>query len=385
MGGHRAPPTSTVAFDVEGQENARLGVLYLFGNLDPIPNILSVAVEGILGIASQGMTNGGKATVDAIKTTATTLSSVGEKVVMGNSHAGATESVSAFRKWAEGLLKKLIAEIKIKFKEPKFIVGSLKGLINAFVRLFAKEVAPFVKGVMDMVKGLAKAAPLIVTKIQTWWRSREVTLIEGHPTLMVNSIKRAMTLGIFEGLYIAIKGAVDIAITSITAGAAALVKVVIAFAEAAVKIVWRMFELIRIDDFCSKCRRAFAGRNAASALHKNPAAFTKMYKKYAMAVPVIAALTLNSGICGDKMRFIQLFNGDGSVISQSSFDSGVAMIDGLKPFAGQLLRNMGFGLVVKKGSEEALVKALINQAKAEPAPITTRGKVIKFVNDVLTL
>lgn len=173
IGLHRGPPTNTVHFDPAGMENARLGVVYLFSKIEPIPNIMSVAIEGILGIASQGMDNTGKAVVDGVKTVSTTVGGATEKIVAGN----ARSATQAFADWAKGIVQKLWAEIRAKFQEPKFIVGELKGLINAFVRLFAKEVAPFVKGVMDMVKGLAKAAPLIITKIKTWMHGRHVTLI----------------------------------------------------------------------------------------------------------------------------------------------------------------------------------------------------------------
>src|SRR5262249_47009346 len=158
-------------------ENARLGVVYLFSKIEPTPNILSVAIEGILGMTAQGLDNTGKAIIDGTKSIGTTTGGGIEKVVgrealptpaprrsfpFFRSRSPAVtappptiSAVQAFKNWAEDILKKLIAELKAKFKEPKFIVGELKGLIVAFVRYFAKEAAPYVKGVMDMVKGLA--------------------------------------------------------------------------------------------------------------------------------------------------------------------------------------------------------------------------------------
>ncbi len=393
IGGHRATarPAGPV-FDADGMDNARLGVVYLFSKIEPVPNLVSVAVDGLLSIGSQGSSALGKGMIDAGKEVAKASGGAIEKVSWkestGTGHKGALGSTEAFRRWAVDILQKIVTEIRIKFKEPKFYVAQLKGVVMAFTRIFAKEAAPFVKGAFDIVKGLAKATPLIIDRLRMWAKGKDVEFVSGHPAIVVDALKTAMTISIFEGLYSVIKGAVDMSLTAITAGASVLAKVVIAFVETAVKIVWRLFELFRMEQFCGWCRTAWAQRDNSNAPHRNPAAFAKVYKKYAIQVPAIAALTLGSGICGDKMRFIGLYSSDGSVISQKTFDSGVSIIDKhLKPYSGVLLRNMGFGIIIA----DKMVKNLIDKAKEEPVNPTIGGrtftgrggKIVKWGLDVL--
>ena len=82
------------------------------------------------------------------------------------------------------------------------------------------------------------------------------TLLAGHPSVIVDALKRAMTLSLFEGLYQTLKGAGNLAMTATGAGAVAslVVSVVIALAEMAIKMIWRMVELARMDKFFARAK-----------------------------------------------------------------------------------------------------------------------------------
>ena len=75
---------------------------------------------------------------------------------------------------------------------------------------------------------------------------------------------------------------------------------------------------------------------------------------------MIAAITLNSGICGDKMHFLNMFQKDGYAISQSDFNQGVRYIDGLKSYASEAIGNWGFQVSsTAKDGEGKMINGLL--------------------------
>jgi hypothetical protein len=85
-------------------------------------------------------------------------------------------------------------------------------------------------------------------------------------------------------------------------------------------------------------------------------------------MPAIPILTLNSGLCGDKMVWLQMFNDKASgivPIGQDQFDQGVAYIDGhLKPWGAKYLKDCAYGF----SSESDQVVAAIERSKNYSSP-----------------
>ncbi len=376
------PPFPSASSLEDGQANARLGVIYLFGHLNPSPNVFSVFLEGVTNLGGEALGFMGKTTGQAGFSIAKEAASATKPMIAKNLGGSLEKVTMGFWDWAEDFLAKLVKELQAKFGSAKYILGQVKGLIPLFVQIFAKEATPFVKSGLDIVKGGFKSAEAAVVRFRTWWYGRQVELVPGHPTAMVEALKRALNTSLFEGLYLICKGAGNAALTVATVGASVITKVIVAFMEAAVKIVWRFYELIKMSEFCQWCADEWQQAEKPGCAANHADVFGEVYRKYAMAVPTIAALTLNSGICGDKKRYLQLFE-DGGLISQSNFDAGVKMIDGLKPFAGGMLRNAGFQLnpIATKNN---FVKTLVDRAKAEPTALTTSGKVCNWIHKFLT-
>ena len=61
-----------------------------------------------------------------------------------------------------------------------------------------------------------------------------------------------------------------------------------------------------------------------------PIAFNQWLKGYSLSLPVLPVLALNTGITGNKVLFLQMYQSNDQVVSQSQFDAGVSYLDGLK-------------------------------------------------------
>jgi hypothetical protein len=173
------------------------------------------------------------------------------------------------------------------------------------------------------------------------------------------------------------------ALTTVTAGVseivAKVVSIVYGVMETLVKVAYRLVETLSMDKFCRTARGHWENRAESSAIHKSPTLFNRWYKRNAMAFPALAALTLNSGMCGDKMRFLRMFKDDETIITQSQFDKGVKFLDGdLKPYARGYLDDANFGFQ----SENAGIRTMIKR-ETKDTPATTAGKVGKLLLDAL--
>ena len=126
------------------------------------------------------------------------------------------------------------------------------------------------------------------------------------------------------------------------AGASAIVSLVISVVEAVATTCWHLVEIMRIRKFCDEARDMWKRIDNSDSLHLQPTAFNKWYSSYALTIPALAVLTLISGICGDKMRYLQMYKADDHVIDQSAFDHGVTYLDNLKIWGYEYLDSAGF-------------------------------------------
>jgi hypothetical protein len=128
---------------------------------------------------------------------------------------------------------------------------------------------------------------------------------------VVDSIKRAMTLSLFEGLWDTLKSSGKLAVGIVSFGAGTLINLLIAAGELLIKFIWRLVETIRINRFCGMAREYWDNHLSPDSIHRRPFAFSDWYRSYALNIPFISVLTLNTGICGDKMRWLTMFDSGG--------------------------------------------------------------------------
>jgi hypothetical protein len=243
--------------------------------------------------------------------------------------------------WFELLVKKVMSTLRKKFGTIEGIAGTVKQVANGCVTLFAAKAAPFVHEGLDIVKAVGNTIDAAVTRFRAWKDGQHVDVAPGHAATIVASITRAMTMSLFEGLWDALKDAGKLIMGVVGFGVGGLINLLIAAGELLIKFIWRLVETVRINDFCAMAREYWKNQGSADSIHRRPFAFSEWYRSYALNIPFIAVLTLNTGICGDKMRYLTMFNSGGQINSED-FQVGVGCIDNLKPWGARYLKDCGY-------------------------------------------
>ena len=405
--------------------NARLGVLYLFGRVSVTPGIFKFLLEGGLDLAGQSLSLAGASdqTQNIFSAAQAGSGVVGfggnyleKKIGVKNAPKnlslaqGAKPSVAAgpgatlvtseqiqrdadraaqlasrplvqkicdkIRHWFHLLVEKVMETIREKFGTVEGIAGTVKQVVSGCLSLFAAAAAPFWSGATEIVSGVAKTVDAAVTRFKTWKAGHDVEVAHGHPATIVQSITRAMTLSLFDGLWNTLKGAASLAMDITAFGAGGLVNLLISVGELLIKFIWRLVETIRINKFCSMAREYWENHQSADSIHLRPFAFSEWYRSYALNIPFISVLTLNTGICGDKMRYLTMFKSGAQQISSADFQNGVRFLDNLKPWGAKYISDCGYNI---RSSGDILVDKLVNSfATSHEAEKTMFDRVISI-------
>ena len=182
-----------------------------------------------------------------------------------------------------------------------------------------------------------------------------MAIADGHPHAVLQSIKIAMNLSIMQGLWQTLKGAGNIGLAFATWGVSMIVGLVTSLTEMVVKVLWRIVETIKMKKVCAAANEYWRARGGPNALHTRPFAFHNWFRESVLLLPALAVLTLNSGICGDKMVWLSMFS-NGAQISTAEFQKGSEYVDSLKPWGTDYLESCGFSFF----SSEPLVAKVVN-------------------------
>ena len=386
--------------------NARLGVLYLFSRISVTPGVFKLLLEGGLDLGGQAMKVGGaseqaQGIFEKVEKGSPAFGAAGNalekkfgpKTPPKNVYLpqGAKPSIEAganatlvtseqiqrdadraaqlanrpmvqkikdkIKEWFDLLVEKVTSTLKEKFGTVEGIAGTVKQVVNGCVTLFAAKAAPFVGAGLEIASAVGKTIDAAVTRFRTWKEGRDVEVAEGHPATIVASITRAMTLSLFEGLWDMLKGAGALAMDIVGFGAGGLVNLLIAAGELLIKFIWRLVETFRINAFCGMAREYWNNHLSADAIQRRPFAFSEWYRSYALNIPFISVMTLNTGICGDKMRYLTMFNSGGRQISAEHFQNGVKFLDNLKPWGAKYISDCGYNV---RSNGDILVDKLVN-------------------------
>ena len=376
--------------------HARLGVLFLFGNAKVDSNLFNVVLEGGLGVAGGALSYAGASVSDGglgNSAATTAASAVSGSMIAGNmlfdagetalqqarSKPGMSDLLGKVSSYFQSFIAKVWESVKEKLKDWGTYAGAAKAILNACLGAFASAAAPFVSGALDLTKGVVNTLDACFNRYQAWKQGQGVELLSGHPSTIVESIKVAMNLGIGQGLYQSLKGAANLAVTGATAGAGMILNIVVAISEMVIKLIWRLVELSKMKTFFGEAAEHWGQKDNAGAIQTKPFAFAAWYRENALYMPPVSVLTLNSGICGDKMHFLKMFASgqNSSVIGQAEFDRGCAFVDGLKGWGSQYLEKCGY----RFSSEQPTVGGLMEFAKKHPSPNNAVwNAVVKMAN-----
>lgn len=378
-------------------EHARLGVLYLLGKLRVRPDMFSIFLEGglaytgsVLSFCGGKVIDGGlgDVAVDTAQNFFNTAMVPGNMILNAANSAALDTHVDPAKRSLFEKVRQLFADfivktlqvIKEKLGDTELTYASVKNLGILCSKLFLDTTGyGLVSGAVDTFKGAVNLVNASVDKFREYLKSRHVVLMSGHPGTVVESIRRAMTLSLLEGVWQTLKGAGNIGLAFATWGTSMIVGVVTACFEMIIKYLWRLVELCRMERMFTEAAIYWRDREQL-ALHKKPFAFHRWYRKWALTLPAVAVLTLNSGICGDKMVYLSLFQGDGTPITSDQFLKGASYLDHLKVWGTSYLDKCGFAFY----SSDPFVSAILGHARSHVAHLSRAQKVwaeiSKFAN-----
>jgi hypothetical protein len=400
--------------------NSRLGVLYLFGNMEIEDDTFQILLEGAFDITNAGLglaPDGNDAASIAgdlldnslvRKSAAVALEQVQKKI---SKHDKPT-LVSSGQLMASGIslpalssaTQRLYETIRAKVEEGArrlwdmirekvadvrndpagFALDTMPGLLRKLVDFLCGKLlatlAPFIGAGLDLAKGIANTVDSSITKYREWVQGRDVELIAGHPGTIVEAIRRAMKLSIGAGVYDLVKGGASLGLQFASQGASTIVDAVVSIMETLAKVIWKIVEIKRIKGFCRQAKGYWDARMQRDALHTRPIAFNSWFKRYAVPIPALSVLALNTGICGDKMHFLSMFKDNEAIITQAEFTAGCKYIDNLKVWGSSYLGDAGFAFK----SEDATIKGLLTLAEshkeAQTWDLKLRKVILGFLN-----
>jgi hypothetical protein len=400
--------------------NSRLGVLYLFGNMEIEDDTFQVLLEGAFDITNAGLGLAPDSNIAASraaevldnslvqKSASVALEQVQKKIkkhkeptlVRSNQLTTSTITLPALSSAARRLYdairakveegaKKLWDMIREKVADIRndpggFALDTMPGLLRKLVNLLCTKLlatlAPFIGAGLDIAKGIANTVDSSITKYREWVQGRDVQLLAGHPGTIVEAIRRAMKLSIGSGVYDLVKGGASLGLQFASQGASTIIDAVVSIMETLAKVIWKIVEIKRIKRFCEQAKEYWDARMQRDALHTRPIAFNSWFKRYAVPIPALSVLALNSGICGDKMHFLAMFKDDETIITQAEFTAGCKYVDSLKVWGSSYLGDAGFAFK----SDDAMITGLLKLAESHTEQQTwdlkLRKAVLGFLN-----
>lgn len=348
--------------DIAGMQDARRGALYLWQGVEVESGLASLVMGGLLSSAS------GIAGVKEIDLHTPDLAADIAGDAIGSDSGDSQNLLTRIKTWAQNFVNAIWDKLKSTFTDIGEFGGMLKN-IGLFVasQVFSKA-APIIGGVAGLVTGLWKFTTVFAEKVSNWKAKGSFKLNTGHPKTLVKGIEKGLTRGMLEGLYELAKSALSVGLNAASLGAASIVDAIAAVAEAAVKIIWRVAEVKALQKFTRQAREYWTGSTPGQGIHMDQMKFDNWIRPMTQKVPVVAAVTLGSGIAGDKMRFLQMYTGEGNIISASDFKAGVKYLDQMKRAGSRLIERSD----IEYGSSDPLIKGLLKLAKSHQEVYTQK-------------
>ncbi|MEW6340676.1 MAG: hypothetical protein RXR20_06240 [Paraburkholderia sp.] len=392
--------------------HSRLGLLYLFGKLECDLGIFKIITEGVLdaadagldygkdvgsagaqnviGKVQQGMSGGGRSAIEhaAEALDRRVAARSGQPAGAGTgagAGAGTGAGTGASRGAAPAEQTRTISSHSLMDKRGQPLGGNQRRLSDAIFDYFRKAwdyvvgvwdeyggpalrslcdyltgkfLSDAVTGIIGDVFGVAsnlyKLIESCFERFKAWAGGRQTELMAGTPVAIVNGIERAMNLGIAQNLYGTLKSGAQLGMQIGSVGASTIVNLVTSIVEVLIKAAWRVFELRRLKKFFADAKAKWEQRESLQ-LHTRPIEFNRWFRSYALSVPVVSALALNSGLIS-KMHFLQMFSADQKPITASQYALGVKHLDELRGWSAQYIRDTGYSISSDDGTVSELAK-----------------------------
>jgi hypothetical protein len=325
-------------------ENARLGVVYLLANLKVSSSLAAMAKEVYReGAGAEGAKQLKKQLLPA--------------------DTGNTETF-----WST-----LSDQVKVDFS-----FGPVGDALEEAKKVLYPQIVQQLGGILASVKSVATGTKKAIDNFRRLARIKElldgVNIMEGAPSIMAERVTKLVNDDAWDGVATAAVSAAKAAFEGLTAGVGQAVTAIGNAIYALYKFVKRYFERKRIEATCAKAREYWHTQTESGAIQKDAKAFGRWFADVTKESPILAALTLTSGICGDAQRFVYLYpltltKWQNDVVDQlrkDAFARAVRGLDKLKRCASRLIREYELNF----GSDDKMVAGLL-----------THGKEIDLIHD----
>jgi len=287
--------------------------------------------------------------------------------------------------WVRRKIEEIWTDLQLKWHSNHMAApagAAITGLVNFIVGKVAVHAAPFVGSGISLAQGFAKAFSAAKDRVSAAWQKRKFIIPPGHPQLIGSAIETQMNWEIGKGLYELAKGGVLLACDLLSLGASALVDVIAACVELAYKVITRYSQASKMNAWVKQVQAATGDRNTWKAdsldgqwrprIVYNDRDFLHLFEDGCNASVCVPMMTLNSGIAGDLMMFVKMFDDTGSILGQSTgaslrgptaeaqakFDAGQEYWSLLKERGRDYLESTGFQFT----SSDKVVQGLMRHA-----------------------
>lgn len=285
--------------------------------------------------------------------------------------AGARAALGKFFDSVWSTIRQKVGEIwqdvRFKFLRGGFIgtVGASIGKLALFILgKVAMHAAPFVANGIEIGQGICQAIIAAKDRVSAHFFRQRFVISPGHPAQIACAIEGQMNWAIAKGAYNAAKGGAKLAGNLMSWGASALIDVIAAAIEFAWKFLSRLAEGFLMRGWIDLVKALTRDRNDWKAdprdgvwrprIVYNDKAFREVFEAGCEASVCVPMMTLNSGIAGDQMMFMKMFDDTGALLGQGSgqdkptaaaqaeFDAGTKYLTRLKEYGRNYLESTGF-------------------------------------------
>jgi hypothetical protein len=398
----------------DDMDNARLGIIYFLGNIRGGNNNLNLLLQGGLSVASSGLAiasalgpsapkvsfeNALQQSYNPVSGTQREGQSV-TKSLIDNAYKTSREHeseklslskiISMLMEYVKKIGKDIFTEIQKISNQPTTIfhsdmaVKALKNLITVLAKQLFDKLKGQVGGGLNVFKGIVNTTNACAEAVKAYHMRMGVQLMPGHPGAICDAIHKSLNYGICYGLYDLLKGSAVLGASFLGGVGSTIFNLVVSIIETITRLLYRIKEMKKINAFLAETSTHWAAyrKGAEGNLHQKTSSatnehafatpatpgfhtsekFHSWFRANMLEMPILAALCMHSGICGDKMRFLNMMTYDmqeDKGTSEKRFHDDVAYLDNLKQISSSMLSKSPY----KFWSELKDVNAYINNSK----------------------
>lgn len=232
----------------------------------------------------------------------------------------------------------------------------LQKLVLFVLQQVCASVVPFVGAGFDLVKALYDSVTGITARVTAAYHRSKFIVMPGHPQMIADGIEKQMNWAIGKGLFGMLKAGAKIGAAVMSVGASTIGDILAAAFEFVIKFIIRYFEGSQMRMFIEVVRQHLEIKRKGPdgvqrpAIAYDAARFSKLFSLGCDASACVPMMTLNSGITGDQMMFMKMFDDTDAqnIVTQETFDHATEYFSLLKGTSRDYLRDSGFQFTSQK-------------------------------------